>query len=208
MEYKYIIEDIEVLKETVRNNCIEETQYMLMDKSDTNSAHNHFDNKEFEDSVKYLWRHITKAMNKYFRDFKITFEESVVSIDKSTKNNSKSRPITPIDEVILSLIKFYDLICYQEANITIDNKNYKPNYTLFLPFINKYIFVMYVDINSKELKSINNTYAVKHDKYLENTIFIHNSGNSFIARYEFEMQLFNHLEQCLERNFVQIKKHV
>lgn len=162
---------------------------------DGNESITNIHNKE----VLSYWRAITKALNEYYSIHKIDFESMVVNISDAEKNHYAINEEN--DNIMINLFKFYNIVYHPTKCISVGKDIAYPDFTLFLPCINKYFFVKYIDEKISDY-SPSSSFAAP---YFVNSIFIH-CDDKKIMMHEFEMQLLTLLTNLVESKFQQLRE--
>lgn len=183
---------IEIINETL--SMIENDYESTFDPNTNNRDSSNtisYDKKLHDDSIYYQWKTISKALTQLTNNNVELFNSSVVSI---TPNKGASI-LDEYDKAIIECLKYYNLVYYVEPSVMADSLSLNPDFAIFIPCMNKYLFIKYVD-------SSINTYTDKNDDtnpYIMDTIFIHKTISKPIMMYELEAQLFNQILVCLDK---------
>ncbi|MCQ2482890.1 MAG: hypothetical protein MJ153_05350 [Clostridia bacterium] len=196
MDYSSVLHDIEETEACIKSYCSKYTEDIQAIDDDFEAKHNK--------AIRRLWKKITNGMYIFYHDYQIKFEELSISVNGTHTVNTVPKSATEIDRQLINYIKFYDLKYYADTEITVNSNILKPEFTVYLPFINKYIFVKYISEDNPD-----NTSYIDSDRiFLQNTIYIHKNVDNFLIRYEFEMQLIKIIKHCLENNCININRQL
>ncbi len=196
MDYNSVLRNIKDMKVSIKSYCSKHSEEVQSFDADFES--------KYENTILKLWKKISDDMHIFYHDYQIKFEELSISFDATNAVNTLPKSATNIDRQLISYMKFYDIKYYADTEISVNSNKLKPEFTMYLPFMNKYILVKYISEDNHEIIGYTDTDNI----FLQNTIFIHKSAESFLIRYEFEMQLIDIIKHCLENNYINIQRQL
>ncbi|MCQ2533299.1 MAG: hypothetical protein MJ172_01850 [Clostridia bacterium] len=183
------------------NNTINELKRILKDELHSNlnlssdvSDYRTLHNRE----VRHLWKKINMALNEYYNLYKSDFDHMIVNYSETEKNHNAANETH--DGTMIQCFRYFNIVFYKNLMVTVNNRSFSPDFTIFLPSINKYFFIKYVDDNIA-------SYLPAHllsNPYDDSSIFIH-CTNKALMIYEFEIQLLNHITVLLDSKYNLLK---